>query len=121
MLLTLLLVASAPDDALRLKARAALALAFAEPTYPAQYAKAVKEGKPLVVFVGVPVRSVPGFLTVACATFPGVETGLVLGVPDGDKLKRRDLPATATDETLRATARTPTQTAGLLAPGLKDR
>jgi hypothetical protein len=92
--------AAEPDAALR--AKAALALAFAPPTYTEQYAKAVKENKPLVVFVGQPVRRVGNCLCVSCETFPEAKTtGVVIGLPDGAGLRRVDLAGEPTVDTIR--------------------
>lgn len=97
-------------DAARLRARAALALAFADakpPTYPEQYARAVKEGKPLVVWVGQPIRPMSGCVTVGCDSFPAAEApAVVVGLPTGDgKLARVDLPGEPTDAAVRGAVR----------------
>ncbi len=96
--------AAEPPAALTLKARAALALAFAAPpSYADRYAEAVADGRPLVVFVGQPVRAVPGALGVALATFPDASRpAVVVGVPAADGLRRVDLPGTPTDAAIRA-------------------
>ncbi len=108
--LTLVPAAEPAPDAARLKARAALALAFADakpPGYPEQYAKAVREGKPLVVWVGRPVRHLDGCVCVGCDSFPGVGSpAVVVGLPTGDgRLRRVDLPGEPTDAAVRAAVR----------------
>lgn len=107
--LMLLPVHPSPNIA-RLKARAALALAFADakpPTYPEQYARALKEGKPLVVWVGQRTRTVDGCVTMGCDSFPGIGSpAVVVGLPIGDgKLARVDLPGEPTDAAVRAAVR----------------
>lgn len=101
--------AAEPNDSMRLRARAALALAFAPPTYAEQHAKALKEGKPLVVFVGQPAKPVAGCVCVACDTFPDVTgAAVVVGLPDGGTLRRIDVPGTPTEASIRiAVAATP--------------
>jgi hypothetical protein len=109
--LALVLLPTHPSqDAVRLKARAALALAFADakpPTYPEQYARALKEGKPLVVWVGQPTRKVDGCVTVGSDSFPGIGSpAVVVGLPTGDgKLARVDLPGEPTDAAVRVAVR----------------
>jgi hypothetical protein len=108
-------------DAARLRARAALALAFADtkpPTYTEQYARAVKEGKPLVVWVGQPVRTVGGCVSVGCDSFPGVGSlAVVVGLPTGDgRLARVDLPGQPTDDAVRAAVRATAQRTAPLVP-----
>jgi hypothetical protein len=101
----ILLTPAAPTDAPRLRARAALALASApkRPGYAEQYARAVREGKPLVVWVGQPVRPLGGCLGVGCAAFPGTaQTAVVVGLPTADGLRRVDLPGTPNDAAVRA-------------------
>lgn len=101
--------AAEPGEAMALRARAALALAFAPPTYAEQHAKALKDGKPLVVFVGQPAKPVAGCVCVACETFPDVTgAAVVVGLPDRGSLRRLDVPGTPTEEAIRsATAVTP--------------
>ncbi len=94
--------AAAADSSERLRARAALALAFAPPTYATQHAKAVKDGKPLVVFVGQPAKAMAGCVCVACETFPDVAgEGVVVGLPTGTTLRRIDLPGKPTEANIR--------------------
>ncbi len=100
-------------DAARLRARAALALAFADvrpPSYPEQYAKAVREHKPLVVWVGQPVRHLGGCVCVGCDAFPGAGAeAVVVGVPTADgQLRRVDLPGKPTEATVRDVLKPPT-------------
>jgi hypothetical protein len=100
--------AEVPDPA-TLRARAALALVFAAPPGPPSYAegytRAVREGKPLVVFVGQPVREVSGCVCVGLDTFPGAgAVAVVVGVPGPRGLRRHDLPGRPTDATIRAVA-----------------
>jgi hypothetical protein len=103
-------IASA-DDSATLRARAALALAFAPadtkpPTYAEQYAKALKDGKPLLVWVGQPVRPVIGCVAVRLDEFPGVgPEAVVVGVPTGRTLRRVDLPGKPTDAAVKAAVR----------------
>jgi len=108
--LTLTPAAGLAPDAARLKARAALALAFADarpPTYPEQHARAVREGKPLVVWVGQPARPVGGCVSVGCDSFPGAQApAVVVGLPmAGGQLRRVDLPGEPTDAAVRDVVR----------------
>lgn len=102
---------AAEPDAATLKARAALALAFAvpkPPTYAEAYAKAVEGGKPLVVYVGQPVREMPGCVCVGLGSFPGVEKeAVVIGFPEGNRLRRVDVPGKPSAEVLRAVIGSP--------------
>jgi hypothetical protein len=99
--------AEPPVDALRLKARAALALAFAAPpkppTYAELYAAAVRDRVPLVVWVGQPAAALPGVRSIRLEAFAGV-TGpaVVVGLPNGPGLRRLDLPGTRTATEVRA-------------------
>jgi hypothetical protein len=102
--------AGGADDAVRLRARAALALAFAAagrpPGYAERYAEAVRAGVPLVVWVGQPAGDVPGCLSVRCEAFPGAASvAVVVGLPDGDRLRRIDLPGRPTPDAVRAVVR----------------
>jgi hypothetical protein len=116
-ILTLVLLVAAPAaaadpaDAARRKARAALALAFAAPappTYAEQYAKAVKESKPLVVWVGQPARHLTDCVCLECDAFPDTAgAAVVVGVPAGGSLRRIDLPGRPTDAAVRAAVRGP--------------
>ena len=112
---------SAPVEPEVLRARAALALAFApaKPSYAASYQRAVDEAKPLVVFVRQPATAVPGCITVVVEAFPDVVApAVVVGVPAESGLKRIDLPGLPTAEAIRAaTGRTG---AGPLLPGRCD-
>jgi hypothetical protein len=97
-------------DAARLKARAALALAFAAPappTYAEQYARAVKETMPLVVWVGQPARHLADCVCVECDSFPDTVAApaVVVGVPVGGSLRRIDLPGRPSDAAVRAALR----------------
>jgi hypothetical protein len=116
-----LLPAQSEPDAVRLRARAALALAFADvqpAAYPEQYAKAVREGKPLVVWVGQPVRHLGGCVCVGCDTFPGVgRPAVVVGLPMGDgRLRRVDLPGKPTDAAVRDAVRAAAPAAAPVVP-----
>jgi hypothetical protein len=94
---------SAEPDAARLRAKAALALAFAAPSYAEQYAKAIQENKPLVVFVGQPAKPVGNCVCVSCESFAEVKsTGVVIGVPDGTGLRRLDLAGQPTVERIQS-------------------
>jgi hypothetical protein len=112
---------SAPVEPEVLRARAALALAFApvKPSYAASYRRSVEEAKPLVVFVGQPAAAVPGCIAVAVEAFPdAVVPAVIVGIPTKAGLKRIDLPGTPTVEAIRnATGRTG---AGPLLPGRCD-
>jgi hypothetical protein len=116
-----LLPAHPSQDAVRLRARAALALAFADakpPTYPEQYARAVRENKPLVVWVGQRARTIDGCVTVGCDSFPGVgPPAVVVGLPTGDgKLARVDLPGKPADAAVRGAVRAMTSRAAPVIP-----
>lgn len=92
----------AEPDAARLRARAALALAFAPPTYAEQYTKAVKENQPLVVFVVQPAKHLGHCVCVSCETFPdSTATGVVIGLPDGTGFRRVDLPGKPSVDAIR--------------------
>jgi hypothetical protein len=74
------------------------------PTYAQLRARAVREGRPLVVWVSIPdahrrTGELPEALHHVCATFSGVAgTGVVVGLPQAGDLSRHDLggvPATA--------------------------
>ncbi len=100
-------VAPKPDPVMTLRARAALALAFTPPTYAEQYVKAEREKKPLVVFVGRPVEHVGGCVCVSSATFPNANRGdVVIGVPDGGTIRRKDLSDTPSLKQIREAVRT---------------
>jgi hypothetical protein len=91
-----------PTPAQKLRAKAALALAFAPPTYAEQHAKALREGKPLVVFVGRPATPLAGCVCVACESFPDAAAGaVVIGRPHGGTLRRLDLPGRPTADAVR--------------------
>ncbi len=95
-------VVAAEPDAARLRAKAALALAFAPPSYAEQYAKAVKENKPLVVFVGQSAKHVGHCVCVSCDSFADVKAdGVVIGLPDGTGLRRLDLAGQPSAERIR--------------------
>lgn len=101
-----LLLAAPPTDA-TLRARAALALAFADPpTYAERYALAARTGRPLIVWVGQSPRAVTGCVCIGCPAFEGAIGGVVVGVPTGDRLRRIDLPGTPTDDAIAAAIRT---------------
>ncbi|MFO0850344.1 MAG: hypothetical protein U0871_17560 [Gemmataceae bacterium] len=107
LLCLLTLSASDPSpDAVRLKARAALALVFAAPkppTYAKQYAAAVRDRVPLVVWVGQPAAPCPGCQTVQVVRFAGIDgPAVVIGLPTGPTLRRLDLPGTPTPAAVRA-------------------
>jgi len=85
-------------DPAALRARAALALAFASPgpkppTYAEAYKTASDSGKPLVVFVGQPAKPLAGCVCVAVEAFPQADRpAVVVGVPAGAGFRRVDLP-----------------------------
>src|SRR5262245_24941724 len=88
-----------------LRARAALALAFAppKPTYAESYKQAVAEAKPLVVFVGQPVKDLTGCVCVAVDSLPQADSpAVIVGVPAGSGLRRIDLPGHPTNDRIRA-------------------
>jgi hypothetical protein len=103
--LILSLTLAVPVDAPTLRARAALAIAFADakpPTYEQQLAKAIREGKPLVVWVGQPVRHVGGCVCHGCDSFPDAgKEAVVIGVQVGNRLIRVDLPGRPSESTIR--------------------
>lgn len=104
-----------------LRARAALALAFApaKPTYAASYKRAVAEAKPLIVFVGHPALDIPGCISVAVETFPEITSpAVVVGIPSPAGLRRIDLHGKPTRESIRAALGTSGTT--LLLPGRCD-
>lgn len=115
------LLISAPAEPEVLRARAALALAFApsKPTYAASYQRAVAEAKPLIVFVGQPAAAIPGCIAVSVEAFPETTApAVIVGVPAAAGLQRIDLPGKPTREAIRAaTGRTD---ASLLLPGRCD-
>lgn len=88
-----------------LRARAALALAFApaKPTYAESYRQAVAEAKPLVVFVGQPAKELAGCVCVAVDSLPQADSpAVIVGVPSGSGLRRIDLPGRPSSERIRA-------------------
>jgi hypothetical protein len=114
MLLTFLVAstvrADSPDPT-TLKARAALALAFAvpkPPTYAEAYTLAIERGKPLLVFVGQPVREVPGCVCIERDAFPGAaKEAVVIGFPEGKRLRRLDLPGKPSVDEIRSVLASP--------------
>ena len=72
--------------------------------YAAAYRVCVRDGRPLVVFVGRSEVAVAGCRTVAVPQFPGaIAPAVVVGVPDGaGAMDRMDLPGTADDAAIRA-------------------
>jgi hypothetical protein len=109
------LSAAEPTASQKLQAKAALALAFAPPSYREQHAKALKEAKPLVVYVGVPAKKIPGCVDYSCEKFPDVaHRGVVLGLPDGTALRRIDLLGFPSEETIRQTVAGTKPTAGMV-------
>ncbi len=109
-------------DATTLRARAALALAFAAPKpagYAEAYTRAVQTGRPLVVFVGQPVRELPGCVCVGAGSFPGAaKEAVVIGLPAGGGLRRLDLPGRPSPEAVRAVlASRPAPGVGVLPAG----
>ncbi|CAN5512307.1 hypothetical protein BH11PLA2_BH11PLA2_09060 [soil metagenome] len=107
LLFTTITSAAEPVDPLRLKARAALALALTDtPTYETQYAKALAAKKPLVVFVGQPVLHLGDCVCIRCESFPNV-TGpaVIIGLANGNTLSRSDLTGIPTADELKAAVR----------------
>ena len=100
-------------DPAALRARAALALAFAPPrakppTYAEAYRTATDSGKPLVVFVGQPAKPLAGCVCVAVEAFPQTDRpAVVVGVPAGAGFRRVDLPGKPDAAAIRAAAGTP--------------
>lgn len=84
-----------PPSRATLRARASLAIAFSfniSPSYEEVYLQAIREQKPLLVWVGQPVREIPGCLSHGCDVFPNAETvAVVIGLPSGGRLLRQDL------------------------------
>lgn len=104
-----------------LRARAALALAFApaKPTYAASYKQAVAEAKPLIVFVGQPAAEFTGCVCVAVEAFPETAApAVIVGIPSAAGLKRIDLPGKPTRDAIRAAAGS--SGTALLLPGRCD-
>ena len=123
-LIVLALLSTSPASAVEpevLRARAALALAFApaKPNYAASYKKAVAEAKPLIVFVGQPAMEVVGCVCVAVEAFPEADSpSVIVGIPSAAGLRRVDLPGKPTRESIRAAAGT--SGTALLLPGRCD-
>ena len=108
-LFPILAAGAEPTSAQKLRAKAALALAFAPPSYAEQHAKAIKENKPLVVFVGRPALQLVGSVCVSCVTFPDAAAGaVVIGLPADGTLRRLDLPGRPTADAVRKVLETAT-------------
>lgn len=112
-ILTLILIPTTPrataQEPARLRAKAALALAWSASvprgeTYGARYAVAVRESKPLLVWVGQPARPMIGCIHHEVAHFPGTgRVAVIVGVPTGmGTLHRVDLPGRPSDADIRA-------------------
>ena len=94
-----------PDlNRLQLRVRAVLALVLTEPVpaeyrYRTLYQRAIREQKPLLVWVGQPSRDLPGCLTSRVKTFPGIlPPAVVVGIPSQPGiLQRIDLPGFPSD------------------------
>ena len=102
-LAAILSVGANPVEPEVLRARAALALAFASPkaSYAECYKKAATEGKPLIVFVGQAANSVAGCICVRVEAFPECESpAVIIGVPSIAGLRRVDLPGKPTVESI---------------------
>ena len=102
-LAAMLSVGANPVEPEILRARAALALAFASPkaSYAESYKKASAEGKPLIVFVGQAANSVAGCICVRVEAFPECEgPAVIIGVPSVAGLRRVDLPGKPTVESI---------------------
>ena len=102
-LAAMLSIGANPVDPEVLRARAALALAFASPkaSYAESYKKASVEGKPLIVFVGQPAKDVAGCVYVRVEAFPECEgPAVIIGVPSAAGLRRVDLPGKPTVESI---------------------
>ena len=103
--------AARPD--LRFKARAALALTFAEATrsYADAHAEAERTRQPLVVFVGQPERTVTGAITVGVDGFPDARSpSVVLGIPGDGRFRRLDLPGRPEERAIRNAMTLPSST-----------
>lgn len=76
-------------------------------TYIAGAAHAVRDGQPLVTFLGCPDRAVDGAVVVRSATLPGYDgPAIVVALPGGDWLNHRaTLPAHASDAQIAAAIR----------------
>ncbi len=90
--------------------------------YDAAYRLAIREHKPLIVFVGQPARAVPGCLVCRQRSFPGVSAmGCVVSRPEENVLLRiADLAGKPTNaqiaESLRATPAQPARQATTALP-----
>lgn len=96
------------NDSQRLKARAALALAFARPampTYEERYSEALKTGKPLIVFVGQPAKEVRGALSVKHEVPDVNGPAVLIGVPAGERFQRIDLRGRPNEDAILAAIR----------------
>ena len=63
----------------------------------------IKHKKPLLVAVGVSPPVVKDTFSCRWDEFPGVKSGIIVGVPSGnDLIRAADLPASATEAQLRA-------------------
>ncbi|MCZ2341041.1 MAG: hypothetical protein LC104_04500 [Bacteroidales bacterium] len=109
LMLSLMANTTLAQEPARLRAQAALALALAEParpqaTYQVRYQLAIRESKPLLVWVGQPARPVRGCIHHETDTFPGTDTvAVIVGVPTGTgMLHRVDLPGCPQDADIRA-------------------
>lgn len=91
------------------------------PTYAEASTRAAKERRPLVVFVGVPARPIPGATVCNAAALVGVSgQAVVIAKPDGRGWLAWEatLPATATDAAIRAAIK-PAQAQGAWQPATR--
>jgi hypothetical protein len=81
-------------------------------TYARKRRQALEQSKPLVVFVNCEQRPITDSLACYVATFPGVQSGVVVSRPSGGRLLwLATLPADATAEEIRAACRPPVSAA----------
>jgi hypothetical protein len=100
------LLATEPTQQAVLRAKAALALALAPPTYAELRQRAIREGKPLIVWVGQPTQSLRGVLSLRLDTFPDASPeSVVIGIPTGETLHRVDLSGRPSEPAIRAAMR----------------
>ena len=86
---------------------AARAESGADP-YPAAYAASMKDGLPVLVFIGQPVREVSGARSIAVTTFPDAAAPcVVVGLVRDGGMVRKDLGGTPTTADIRAAVASP--------------
>ena len=76
--------------------------------YPAAYAESMKDGLPVLVFVGQPAREVSGTRPIAVTTFPEAAAPcVVVGLVRDGGMVRKDLGGTPTTADIRAAVASP--------------